>query len=584
MIDLQEAKKMVIEELRKTQTVLLLNKDERKAIGLAQFSEVIQVATEVFLENEVARSITFLIVLSEDFPLILPKIYLHPNDREWVGFIPHVDSRGFVCLFDEDTVTPDPLRPAQLALIGLEQARKIVRDGLLGVNQKDFIDEFKDYWLGNYQEKKHIRLGFNMIEDLPACNGVIKYISLSTEYSGYSVVLHDDKEAYRRFSGFLKEKGYSFVEQEAFYLGECSGLKPPFNFSNHDVFRFIKTHFPAKEKQFERFINQERQNSLVLFNVPVNDSSVFGGLMISPLETRRNGYRNGVIKRIDVFNTFQRNDSVQRVRFDTFTEDRLSMRTDGRIKSRKLNLTIAGLGSIGSNLLPFLMPLGIDQLNLIDPDILLLENINRHLLGPEYIMQGKAVALRKYLLQANPLLQIIAHEKSVVQLINDEAENINQSDIIIVAIGKDRIEEYIFIALKENVLRVPVLFLWIEPYLMGGHALFIHPGHNMVFSDLYKEHLYRYNIVSPEEYNDANKQILLREAGCQGTYMPYGQKSVSLFLSSLVPFLYEVVDVSKGRNVRLTYKGKIQDAAAISLKLSDMGQQLKAGEIQIAEL
>lgn len=117
---------------------------------------------------------------------------------------------------------------------------------------------------------------------------------------------------------------------------------------------------------------------------------------------------------------------------------------------------------------------------------------------------------------------------------------------------------------------------------MGGHCLFIHPNHTIQINDLYEQNLFKYNIIAASEYLDKNKQLQLREAGCQGSYMPYGQKNITLFLSALIPHIFNCIETSEQRNLAITWRGIGPETS--SLVLSDYGQGQISGNINIISL
>lgn len=582
----ETARIIAFEQLKLTNAVSILDANERKNLKLQDYKDIWCINTEMFLTNGIARTIQLLIALPDDFPLVLPKIFLSSQDNEWIKYIPHVNVAGHVCLLDEETITLDTNQPGNILKECLLKAQEIIEKGLHLKNTQDFTDEFIAYWDESYDSKDRVVTGLNMIgSEISKEDTSIRFLYLKKSFAGHSIILHNDNIDFQQFKSFLKKYEHGFEEHEAFYIGEIKGLVPPFNYLNSSTYQIVVEHFPVLLRKYERFVNTLAYPKLVLFSIVVNGNSLFFGWQIPPLNTQRNGFRESRLSPMEVYAKFQKSDHVIRVKFDIFTKERIYQRTDGidYIHEPK-RITIAGLGSIGSNLLQYLLPLEIDEINLIDPDVLSLENINRHLLGLQYIRTDKVEAIKQFLELKNPLLKIQPYKTSVIRMIRDRVDIFNDTDYIFIAIGKNNIEEYIFDALGNNVLTKPIFFLWIEPYLCGAHCLFINPGHNLKFEHLFNEGLFTYNIIDSSEYKDGSRQLLFREAGCQSSYLPYGQKNITLFLSRLVPFIYDIMDVKSTKNIRLTWKGNplIQDK--LNLKLSDIGHQINNGEIQMSTL
>lgn len=583
MIDFEEARRLAFQELIKTESVEIVTPADRKQLNLQKYAEAWLISTIIFGASGEALPIQLLMGILSEFPLVLPKIYLAPQDREWVGFIPHVNIEGYVCIYDEESITIDPLQPGQIAKSCLEKVKEVLEKGLNGSNHSDFADEFVAYWSEQYDAKDELSYGLLMLEDVPAERPVlIKALNIHKPYALYDTILYSDSAAIEQFRKYFQGKGHATTEWEALYLGEIADLRPPFSFKNTDLLKLIKAYFPASQKQFEKYINKSTDNRLLVFSILSAEELLLFGLRIRPLHKNRRGFRPGMFTSYQSLSTIQINEHVRRVKFDNYTQKRLHNRTDGVQQVKRYSLVIAGLGSIGSNLLPYLTALGVERLLLIDPDRLTLENINRHLLGPGYIGTNKAAGLRNHFKDINPLVEIGIDETSIVRAFQQKAKVLNQFDYLFVAIGKNTIENFLLDALKEQMLLKPTFFLWVEPYLMGGHCLFIHPNHTIQISDLYEQNLFKYNIIAASEYLDKNKQLQLREAGCQGSYMPYGQKNITLFLSALIPHIFKCIEVGEQRNLAITWRGT--NPETFSLALSDYGQRQIPGNINIISL
>ena len=74
------------------------------------------------------------------------------------------------------------------------------------------------------------------------------------------------------------------------------------------------------------------------------------------------------------------------------------------LEQRKI--TIVGCGSFGSALADMLVRAGAGSLTLIDPELLRIENIGRHILSSNEVGQPKAEALARRLLEINPDLRV----------------------------------------------------------------------------------------------------------------------------------------------------------------------------------
>lgn len=586
MTDFEQARIKALEQLQATNSVTILDAAEKKKNELSKYPDVWSVQTEILMPGDETSQIKIFVCLPPDFPLILPRLYLDAADYKRIKYIPHIDVEKFICLFDDETISLDTERSGDIIHSCLVQARKIIEAGLHKKNNDDFKDEFIAYWAQKYDTNDSIETGLDMItgDILPGTN-TIPCLFLKRPYTLFSFVLHNENKDFKRFRNYLKDQGISFEEMEAFYLGELDEISPPYNTLNSNISTIVKEYFPALVKDFERFINFIAYPKLVLFSMKVKERVLYFGWRIFRLELKRNGYRPGTLSGIDVFNTFQKSDPTGRLKFQTFTKERLVMRTDGVPASTQgIKIAMAGLGSIGSNLLHYMLSMDLDELQLIDPEVLSIENTNRHLLGMEFIGDYKVNSLKTLLLRDNPLLKIDCHKKSIITIIREKAGLLNDMDFAFIAVGKNNIEEYIINALKDGVIKKPVFFLWVEPFLCGGHCLFINPDHELNINEFYEEGLFKYNIIDESEYRDTSRQLLFREAGCQASYLPYGKINIALFLSRLFPVVNKIITEKENENKRITWKGNEAMCEKLSLKLSAWSENLNFDEIYINDL
>ncbi|MGX7835722.1 E2/UBC family protein, partial [Campylobacter fetus subsp. venerealis] len=92
----------------------------------------------------------------KDFPISIPVIYLSEDDYKSIKYIPHVDDRRNICLFDQENLKLDTSRPTEIVRICLKKAARIISDGINGVNTSDFRDEVVAYWTNVYHTSDRV--------------------------------------------------------------------------------------------------------------------------------------------------------------------------------------------------------------------------------------------------------------------------------------------------------------------------------------------------------------------------------------------------------------------------------------------
>lgn len=89
------------------------------------------------------KKIPIIICISEKWYRDLIDIYI--ENYEKMEFLPHIDNRGKLCLFELEGVLIDQNLQGIL-LQSLFRAKKILADGFSRDNAEDFIKEFELYW------------------------------------------------------------------------------------------------------------------------------------------------------------------------------------------------------------------------------------------------------------------------------------------------------------------------------------------------------------------------------------------------------------------------------------------------------
>lgn len=570
--------------LGQTNSIKVLQKENLKLSHLKGFPLVWEMPTEILHPDKGSVQITLHIAFPSEFPFVLPKIYLSHDDNKWIQFIPHVNVDGFICIYDEDSISIDPNQPGRIVKLSLDKALQIVEAGFLKSNINQFKEEFIAYWEEIHGPKDLVGIGLSMINFTDEISQFkLKYFILDSEFSVYKFILIDENKESEIIKMFLESSKIKYTENEALYLGEIHDISPPFSITNEGIDELIYNYFNSLYGSFEKFISKGKEPRLILFNLTIKNEILIFGWQLPPLRLQRKGFRS--ISSREAFTKFQKSENVARFKFDTFTKKRLNMRTDGfENKETELTIAIAGLGSIGSFLLQNLMVLPLSEIYLIDPEFLTLDNIYRHTLGFSDIGKYKTDALTEYYRNKNPLLKTRTSNESVLNLVQQSHTAINAYDFIFVAIGKTTIETYLCDAITKNIITKPLFIFWVEPFLYGGHCIYINPRQPINYSDLFIDGLYSYNIINEREYKDPTRELLFKEAGCQGSYMPFGRKEINLFFCSIMPNIFNLIEDLGSSSLRFTWKGKLNPLISPPIELSELGRSLQVGALQVVEL
>lgn len=148
---------------------------------------------------------------------------------------------------------------------------------------------------------------------------------------------------------------------------------------------------------------------------------------------------------------------------------------------------------------------------IVDDDQLGSENLARHYCGIEHLAESKTKALKVALSKQYPHLNVSTEEKDLRNLISDNMEFLNKANLNIFAIANYSTEIMINEGYKQNLINIPTLIVWVEPYIKAGQAILLYPNRKGCFKCLFNmsdgHNTFKYSI------NKSN--VTLREAGCQ---------------------------------------------------------------------
>ena len=551
----------------------------------SQWMEIWSVELEV---SEGNKTITIVVTvkLNPDFPLSLPSIYLSGEDITKFGYLPNIGTNGLICTFDSNTTIPNPETPEILIRSCVLQAKSIIESGLKGLdNHKKYDQEFIAYWENRYDDEDPVDCNvLSLIPDTRKSPDTITYVLLRKPLGKFSALLYSDKESFENIRSYLERQKVEFVEIPTFYLGQIDNLYPPFRLSNEEAIRLIETQ--GRLNAFKGYLASAPFLPLVVFTKVVEGRNLIFGWCHDKISTKRNKHGDGgKAKRYTrklSSNEYQmlfspRNGTILVKRFspEVFTRERLIQRTSADYrqfeKINKLTVAVVGLGSVGSNLIPYLEAIGAVDFRLVDIDVVSIENVDRHLLGLADVGKPKTKAVRDYIQNKNPLSVVSTRESRIVELVNLEPKFFSACDFLFFCTGDINSEMWLLENLQEkNLWCRPSFFIWVEPYLAGGHCVYVNPKDKISLDKLFPDNKYIYNIIANEMHDKT--VFTKRESGCQTTYLPYGMANLGMFLAALFPKIIEVLEESD-KSRAFSWIGNTKELISMKFKLSKFGEE-----------
>ena len=517
-----------------------------------------------------------IIGVDSDWEIELFDFYI--RNYEQFEFIPHVDTRGKLCLYDLEGALIDA-DFAGLMQQCVQQAIRIISDGINKTNKLDFIKEFNSYWL-QLPDIKFVK--FTAPEQKES--GLVKYI--------WDIPHKKDKESdqeYRKrkkaatiyasmadslsfntwkFTGTQRNGLYLFIDSKDYIF-------PPDNRKQLSV-GYINSLLALAEQENEKIkvvINKLRKQIIIIFELfQPNKSPVLIGAFCSNATL---GIQNNTLQltKDTIINPLciERNDRK-------FLQSRVADSANPLVGKSFL---IIGCGSIGGYLGTYMAKAGCDDLTFVDNQTLDEENIYRHVLGMKYVGFNKAVAMRKYLCDEIPYLNVQSRDFAIQYLVRNGVIDFTKFDVIISTTGNHNVNRWLNRYAQENLVTVPVIYAWNEPLDVGCHAALFNQSWNGDYEKLFSRDLEAGTLFDNTSYCDQNQEITRNFLGCGSSYIPYGTE-VSIQSAMLVLDLIKRLFTGRvNHNVIISWKGSGYFFTKAGLKCTDVYKNQKEPLVEI---
>lgn len=502
------------------------------------------------------REVLLRVVLPPSFPLELPLIFLGDyKSQEQV--LPHVASFEQVCFQEDEGIILDSNRPLDLIEWSIDRAVEVVRAGLRKENLHDFVEEFEVYW--GYLEGEVIMNFFD-----------------PTAQSRELLLMHNTKdkvkciaESNQYVTDFwrLKQVWDKTVVYTATYvvLPSSTVVTPPLNrsfWSVEELQVIAESALEAMTGKQRRslFENKKSKNGYILFALPRSSSgySLFGIQYQS-----ENGSHPLAISGKDA-----------PIRMKPFNikhceKSYLVPRGGGRKDLSSKKVLLIGCGSVGGHVAHELVRSGVLNLTLVDNDKLALENTFRHVLGKSKFGKNKAIALEEELSQKYPYVKVSSIDTKAEEAISEHKINLQDYDLMIVAIGSPTVELWLNEQLFLIERKVPAVFTWLEPLGIGGHALVVSPSHKGCFKCLYTTENGDFHLVNRASFAAPGQNFSLSLTGCNNLFTPYGSLDASRTAGLAVKAAIKVLDNKLDSSELSSWKGEADDFLLQGFQLSD---------------
>ncbi|MFN4351676.1 MAG: ThiF family adenylyltransferase [Hylemonella sp.] len=375
---------------------------------------------------------------------------------------PHINPKGWLCYIQKGSVVLDRYAPAVAIAQCLEQARSVLAAIKFDPNYRtsDLLDEFEAHWLqGQSTSLQQVLMGS------------IKPNAKSTNYwvissaVGPQAMLADDGDEVRAIA--LAIGGEAPRETTCpcwlFRTSVPPAVPDRMPATVKELFKWLQAWDPKVYQELQKVLGNERsylQFSFASFAVHTTAGWLGFGFDLNQV------HRIAAIK--------SKKPSVYRQHLHGKGGERGLIRlVIGEIgpefvHSRNLSfpdlrgkrIQVVGCGAIGSHVAEGLVRLGAGsgggRLTLIDPELLMPENLGRHALGYPSLFKAKSVGLQEDLRRQFPLADIEAVVKKAEQV-----SSLYRGDLVVDATGEEALSELLNARRLDSGSPTPLLHAWI---------------------------------------------------------------------------------------------------------------------------
>lgn len=525
-------------------------------------------------------ALRLLVAIPGGFPLVMPYVFIDRAHVRSLGYPLHVGANGYVCTLDPETSRTNVMAPGAIVLEVVRKSRSILDEArLASAEARCYDDEYIAYWKQTYVSEPTVNDEYlSLLGPDTRSDDEILCGTFSSTYGGYKHVLFVKGPESDEFLATLKRNGVWVTLAPVYNAGELLSTRPPFSMTFPESMRLVEESSPEHSRSFRRYINRSRQPIIVFQKKLGSRIHHLGWTYNIPREWRGSQRKTGLYEIL----ANRPRTYTTRIAPADMTPERLQRRTTGGGTpgvDSCLTAMVVGLGSVGSHVASILGSIQGVELEFVDADNMTVENIGRHLLGLKYCGHNKAHAVAEYLRDSGAVAMIRkAHPLSIVGHVEKKPDILTNFDFLFVCVGNENVEEWIDEIRKQgHGPRRGVFYLWVEPYLFGGHCLFVPTSASLGFKECFEPEHYCANVLSPEAYDE--HQFVDRELGCQTSFMPYSGSNVKLFVGAIMSHAVMMMRSPPSSAVAVRWIGDIEDAKRRGYQLSAVVADARFGEV-----
>lgn len=506
------------------------------------------------------------VALPPSFPDALPEVFLRFKPSSHIA---HVERSGKICIAPKSGILIDADRPEAIVTQALSKAAAVLQKRNSADQPQELASEFLAYW----SEPAPTTLLSTCPPD--SATGPVCLVRLSK--NGSLSLAAPSRDAASDWTG-ATGKQITAVE-DAFFI-RLDSLPPLPSFGERTTLRgFLSlvdaNAAPDGSKALKAWLKSHGFPATVMLSAPLNEKGhVEFACTIPKLSPRaaakvERGFRKGHVPNAIIVPRASA-EPVVRLGVSRVDPGYVLPRGGADPLLREKTVAIVGCGSVGSHVAQALAVAGVGTLVLIDPDILLADNIHRHVLGAAHIGQLKTAGLEMVLRGRFPHLLVKPFPEEIESILDVDKNAVLCADLIILALGDETLERRLNALLHGETRRIHV---WLEPLGVGGHVLSLAKEGTGCLACLYRRDD-TYGLVNMASLVEPGQSFQQSLAGCAGTFTPFGSldaEEASLHASR------EAIAVLRGERVGpslLSWASSKEHFLTAGHRLSRLGQSL----------
>jgi molybdopterin/thiamine biosynthesis adenylyltransferase len=455
------------------------------------------------------KSVGISIEIPTDFPISLPPIRLQVTDG--LGYLPHVAASGSVCYADSEGLLLNRQRPDLVLTWAVEHTQAVLATGLGPGRVAEFMRELEVYWA--QLSKTEI---YNLLDPSAA-------VSTATVYSARNLLLLAASEA-QIPRWFRPETGPMSVICSATYLPLLAGTAfvPP---RSDEPFWTIEQLRTLVEPTLAAMLPKRRRQ---LFK---KDGCWKGTLALAIPTADGHHSLIGIdytsAKGFHPFDSRGRDFELQPVSLHRIERSYIVPRGGGKADLATKKVLLIGCGAIGGHLAYELVRTGVQWLTLVDHDTLSIHNMHRHALGKSGLGKFKTEGLRDDIQEKYLYAEVTSVTKKFQEARAVGDIKLEAFDLIIAATGEATLELYLNEQLYLVPKAPPIIYSWLEPYGLGGHALLTWPTQPGCLQCLYTSDDPDAPLANRALFAASGQEFSVALSGCGSLHTPYASQDAS---------------------------------------------------------